>query len=229
MYRRISIYFAPLIDLVAFCAAMAAGYSLRASHILAFAPAVTLQWLLMLRAMGGAQRPSQNWHLYLKLASVALLALFLRGGTLALLTQRCGWPPQVSIVFAIASGLAVTLPGFKYAASGAASSWRNLAYGLIAVAAALRVIFAGSVELLPEETYYWSYSQHLDLSYLDHPPMVAWLIKIGTTLFGQTEFGVRFGALCCGAVASAFVYRLARNLFGSECALAALLLSLIHI
>jgi dolichol-phosphate mannosyltransferase len=59
---------------------------------------------------------------------------------------------------------------------------------------------------------------------LDHPPMVAWLIRAATAVFGQTEFGVRAGALLCGAITSIFVYKLTRNLFGAATALAALLL-----
>jgi dolichol-phosphate mannosyltransferase len=52
--------------------------------------------------------------------------------------------------------------------------------------------------------------------------MVAWLVSFGTALFGHIEFGVRFGALCCGAIAAFFVFRLARNLFGEPAALLAL-------
>lgn len=55
--------------------------------------------------------------------------------------------------------------------------------------------------------------------------MVAWLIRTTTAVFGQTEFGVRAGALCCGVITSIFVYRLTRNLFGASTALAALLLT----
>jgi dolichol-phosphate mannosyltransferase len=224
LQRRTAVIFVALIDVAVFCLAVGAGHSLRTGNVVAFAPAVALQWLLEPRAMSAAQRPMRDWRVYLKLSLVALMAWSLRGGVLALL-QRCGWPPQISIFLAVALGLAVTLPGFKYAASGAESSPNGFAFGLIAFAAALRVVYAGSVELLPEETYYWNYSQHLDWGYLDHPPMVAWLIKFGTALFGQTEFGVRFGALCCGAVASIFVYRLAQNLYGAAAALAALLLA----
>jgi dolichol-phosphate mannosyltransferase len=43
-------------------------------------------------------------------------------------------------------------------------------------------------------------------------------------VFGQTEFGVRAGALLCGAITSIFVYKLTRNLFGAATAVAALLL-----
>ncbi|MGO9934199.1 MAG: glycosyltransferase family 39 protein [Steroidobacteraceae bacterium] len=102
---------------------------------------------------------------------------------------------------------------------------RTLAIGIIAYSVVLRLLYAGTVELLPEETYYWNYSQHLDFGYLDHPPMVAWLIRLATTVFGQTEFGVRAGAICCGAITSVFVYRLARNLYGEAAALAALILA----
>ena len=43
----------------------------------------------------------------------------------------------------------------------------------------------------PDEAYYWTWSRHLQLSYLDHPPMVALWIRLGTALFGDTAFGIR--------------------------------------
>jgi 4-amino-4-deoxy-L-arabinose transferase-like glycosyltransferase len=33
------------------------------------------------------------------------------------------------------------------------------------------------------------------ISYLDHPPMIAWLIRLSTWVFGDTNFGVRFPGL----------------------------------
>ena len=225
MYRRFAILLAPLIDIAAFCGLMAAGVSLRAGNALACAAGIVAAWVLRWQAMNVAERQSQDWQLYLRILIIGFMGLFLRGGALALLTQRWGWPPQVAIVLVVALGLAVTLPGFSYATSEAAKRPWRLAIGLIAYAVVLRLIYAGSVEMMPEEAYYWSYSRHLDFGYLDHPPMVAWLIRLGTALFGQTEFGVRAGALCCGAVTSVFVYKLARNLFGEASALAALLLT----
>jgi dolichol-phosphate mannosyltransferase len=103
-------------------------------------------------------------------------------------------------------------------------AWRRFALILIFGSFALRLLFAVSVEMLPEETYYWSYARHLDIGYLDHPPMVAWLISVGTWFFGQNEFGVRVGALLCGLLTSLYVYRLTRNLFDDAAALAAVLL-----
>ena len=102
--------------------------------------------------------------------------------------------------------------------------WRGLALGIVGYSFLLRVTYGGWIELLPEETYYWNYSRHLDIGYLDHPPMVAWLIRLGTALFGNTEFGVRAGALMCGVVTAVFVFRLTRNLFGERTALLALIL-----
>ena len=102
--------------------------------------------------------------------------------------------------------------------------WRPWAAALVAYAFFLRLIYAAQVELIPEETYYWNYSRHLDIGYLDHPPMVAWLIRCGTSLFGDTQFGVRFGALCCGVAASLWIFRLTRNLVGEAGAWLALAL-----
>ena len=33
------------------------------------------------------------------------------------------------------------------------------------------------------------------LSFLDHPPLIAWFVRFGTALFGDTNFGVRFPGL----------------------------------
>jgi dolichol-phosphate mannosyltransferase len=226
MHRRIAAVIAPGVDISVFCALLAANVSLRSSHLSAFAVGIALTWLLKFRSVGAAALRTSPWRLALRMLVVALMAVFLRAGVLGLLIQRLDWPPQAAILVAVVFGLAVTLPGNGYALSAAdgESRWRAFAVGLIAYAFALRLVFAGSVELLPEESYYWNYSQHLDFGYLDHPPMVAWLIRLGTALFGQNEFGVRIGAIACGIVTSWFVYRLTRNLFGQASALAALLL-----
>lgn len=102
--------------------------------------------------------------------------------------------------------------------------WRGLALGIVGYSFLLRVTYSGWIDLLPEETYYWNYSRHLDFGYLDHPPMVAWLIRLGTAFFGNAEISVRAGALMCGVVTAVFVYRLTRNIFGERTALLALVM-----
>src|SRR5512143_3519545 len=59
----------------------------------------------------------------------------------------------------------------------------------------MRGTFAASLPLRVDEAYYWTWTQESVISYLDHPPMVAWSVHLGTWLFGDTNFGVRFGGL----------------------------------
>lgn len=56
-----------------------------------------------------------------------------------------------------------------------------------------------TMPLFAQESYYWCYAQHPALSYFDHPPMVAWLIWLGTQGFGDGRLGIRLGAWLCGA------------------------------
>ena len=87
-------------------------------------------------------------------------------------------------------------------------SYMNYAVIVIAASFLLRLLFLGSFNLLVEEAYYWNYAEHLDFGYLDHPPMVALLIKITTLIFGANEFGVRLPALICWMIAAFFIFRL---------------------
>jgi hypothetical protein len=66
---------------------------------------------------------------------------------------------------------------------------------LIACLTAMRVVYAGIIELRTDEAYYWTWSKENVLSFLDHPPMIAWFIRFGTAIFGDTDFGVRFAGL----------------------------------
>lgn len=55
----------------------------------------------------------------------------------------------------------------------------------------LNLVQAALTGLLDDEAYYWVYAQYPAWGYFDHPPMIAWLIRAGTTLF-PGELGVRF-------------------------------------
>lgn len=59
----------------------------------------------------------------------------------------------------------------------------------------MRGIFAAVVPLRVDEAYYWTWSRETVISYLDHPPMIAWCVHLGTQIFGDTNFGVRFSGL----------------------------------
>ena len=62
------------------------------------------------------------------------------------------------------------------------------------------------------------------LGYLDHPPMVALLIWIGTHLFGNSETGVRLGAFLCWFITAWFSYRLTLSVSDRKIALNSLVL-----
>ena len=54
-----------------------------------------------------------------------------------------------------------------------------------------RIFFALNVNLIDDETYHWSWTKDLMLSYYDHPGMVAWLNYLSTVIFGDTIIGIR--------------------------------------
>lgn len=54
----------------------------------------------------------------------------------------------------------------------------------------INLVQAATTELLDDEAYYWIYSQYPAWGYFDHPPMIAWLIKAGYSVF-QDELGLR--------------------------------------
>jgi len=55
----------------------------------------------------------------------------------------------------------------------------------------INLLQSAFTHLIFDEAYYWYYSQEMAWGYFDHPPMVAFLIKIGS-LFFDGELGVRF-------------------------------------
>ncbi len=69
------------------------------------------------------------------------------------------------------------------------------AVALIAVLTCMRVVYASLIDLRTDEAYYWTFSKESVLCFLDHPPMIAWFIRAGTAIFGDTNFGVRFAGL----------------------------------
>ena len=70
-----------------------------------------------------------------------------------------------------------------------------VAFGLIAALSALRLLVAAVAPLAYDETYYCLWSKHLAAGYLDHPPMVAFVIRLGTTIAGDNPFGLRLIAV----------------------------------
>jgi hypothetical protein len=83
---------------------------------------------------------------------------------------------------------------------------------LIVVLTAMRAVYADVVELRTDEAYYWTWSKENVLSFLDHPPMIAWFIRFGTAIFGDTNFGVRFAGLLAMLVTQLMLADIVRRL-----------------
>src|SRR5215475_13269841 len=77
----------------------------------------------------------------------------------------------------------------------AARRWLLTAVTVVAAMTAMRIAWAHLIELRTDEAYYWTWSRENVLSYLDHPPMIAWFIRFGTAIFGDTNLGVRFAGI----------------------------------
>jgi hypothetical protein len=80
----------------------------------------------------------------------------------------------------------------------------------------LRLIAAAVTPLTFDEAYYWMWSKHLAFGYYDHPPMVAAVIRLGTMVAGDTEFGVRLVSILLALPMSWAIYRTAAILFGGQ-------------
>ena len=92
----------------------------------------------------------------------------------------------------------------------------RLCLALVALLLLFRVLLAATADLSEDEAYYWLWSTHLAAGYYDHPPMIAYWIRAGTAVFGQTGFGVRFAALLSSLAGSYVLYRASLSLFGDR-------------
>ncbi|NKN39043.1 glycosyltransferase family 39 protein [Agrobacterium sp. a22-2] len=79
---------------------------------------------------------------------------------------------------------------------------------------AVHLGIAASVPLFDDEAYYALWARDLALGYYDHPPMIAYMIRSGTNLFGETAFGIRLVPVICFGAAGYLVGDIARMLGG---------------
>jgi undecaprenyl-diphosphatase len=82
----------------------------------------------------------------------------------------------------------------------------------------------GPLDLSPDEAHYWEWSRRLDLSYYSKGPMIAYLIGLSTSLFGDNVFGVRFPAVVFSLLSSIFLYKLGKEMYHENVGAASALL-----
>ncbi len=86
---------------------------------------------------------------------------------------------------------------------------------LLIATTVFRLSYIRWVDLAPDEAYYWTWSHQLQWGYLDHPPMIGFLIWLTTAIGGEGEFGVRWGWVIIGALLTFLSYRLGSKMFKS--------------
>ena len=96
---------------------------------------------------------------------------------------------------------------------------------VIGLATLFRFFYATWLPMLPDETYYFQWSRHLDASYFSKGPAVAYTIWLGTHLFGPTPLGVRFFAVLLSAGTAWQIFLLARRWYDDTAALLAVLIA----
>lgn len=229
---------AMIVDLIFYQMFLRFGVRIGSAHIASFVISAAFNFYLNARwtfAVSAREAGEPLWRQYARFLAVAVMSLLLRGGVLGLASGPLGIPAEVAIFAGIAVAAASNFLGNAFFVFPAGripgrilvpttTRWRVAAIGTLLFALSLRVVYMAQPNLLPEEAYYWLYAQHPDIGYLDHPPMVAWAIRAGVLLFGNSEFAVRLPAIACGLVALGFTFAYARAQAGKSAAFVTVLL-----
>jgi dolichol-phosphate mannosyltransferase len=206
----------PLVALLGISITVSLQMDVRTAPLLGSLSAFLVLWF-MDRAYGRIPSWSTRvWQMYVLITSSALSLLFSE------FMYGC-WNSEILRVISLHSMLlGSTFLAFYYGdaqtspVEGGTPIDSTLFHrGLIVTAhlLALRLLSSFLMELISEEAYYWKYSESLALSYLDHPPLVAWCIRAGEWLFGTTEFGIRFLGILCWLGVVYFTGRITRAVF----------------
>ena len=67
---------------------------------------------------------------------------------------------------------------------------RNLLIGFAAIYA-IRLLLTQFMGLMPQDAYYYFYSEDMALSYFDHPPMVAYMLRMFSLVLGKSVVAVK--------------------------------------
>ena len=92
----------------------------------------------------------------------------------------------------------------------------------VLVTFAVKVMLAAAIPLISDEAYFVIWAKHLDFGYYDHPPMVAWFLKL-MMFFGSSEVVLRMPAILTSLLIGIGIYYLLRKMNPAKAALTATL------
>jgi len=78
--------------------------------------------------------------------------------------------------------------------------------GILMITLIRLVLLANTqLQLYPDESQYWIWSQVFDWGYFSKPPLIAWSIATSTSLVGDTDFAIRLPSLLFHAMGAGFL------------------------
>ena len=96
---------------------------------------------------------------------------------------------------------------------------RTAFFVISAVLILIRLLFISNTMLIDDEAYYTMYARHLDWGYIDHGPVVAFLIKL-FTMFAENAFMVRLGPIVFITALTIILYRFGKSQFNEATGMA---------
>lgn len=142
------------------------------------------------------------------------------------------YPSDVLVGGLLGIGVAISIFGFykKAHKKFQEKPYPTILFIFLLIVSLFRIyyILNGPLDLSPDEAHYWEWSRRPDWSYYSKGPMIAYLIYIGTAIFGDNVFGIRSMAVLFSALSSIFIYILGRKLYDEKAGLfSAILIQLI--
>ncbi|MEK7845741.1 MAG: glycosyltransferase family 39 protein, partial [Nitrospinota bacterium] len=78
---------------------------------------------------------------------------------------------------------------------------------------------SSNLTIHPDEADHWVWSRFLSWGYYEHPPMIAFVIRFFTIIFGDTWYAIEICSQSLSFLTILFMFLLAKELFGWEVAL----------
>src|SRR5437870_6395134 len=102
------------------------------------------------------------------------------------------------------------------------STTRAVFFFILALTA-IRLSLLATTDLEFDEAHYWMWSERLAPAYFSKGPVIAFVMRASTAVFGANEFGVRFFSPLLAAGTSVLLFYFARRLFNATAALSAVI------
>ena len=80
----------------------------------------------------------------------------------------------------------------------------------------IAVLVVSPLELYPDEAQYWWWAQTPNWGYFSKPPMIAWIVRGATAIFGDAEWGIRLASPLLHAATALLLYGIGRLAHGAR-------------